>query len=347
MNTIQPTEKPSNWIESTRSKARFLTREIMKVKDYVDTIGGDETTFKQLSTQIYEKLEELYQEELPLSYALDMSDLVFKLEGPAISEGNPRASMIANQFNKVRTQVVNVAKAISEISKSRVRAEDIDLGVVALVHGSLIFGFTAIIPSIQEGKEGSLLGEEDPIFKATRQAIRNIGVVTRYIDEGNFVENIEREIPDPAVRDATMVAVEQFSPSSQSGIDSVSIGGKGVAIKAFKRLTPKTRNYLRNITKRPVKGKKEGGFVGIVREIDLDARRCQLRGIKEFPNLSLRIAFDESFDTNAKVWLDKKLEMQGTVEESPTGEPRLMMLKSTRMLTKSKQQDNFHFSLDK
>ena len=330
-----PTEViASTWVEATRNKARLLTSQIASMKEYVKDMGWDDEVFNKLSAHAHSQLEELYSEELPLSHALDTSDLIFRLEGPAITDGNPRASMIANQFIKVRTQVNNVVKAISGIATShRVNVEDIDLGVAAVVRGSLILGFTAINPSIEgEHAQTNLLKkEDDPLYRATKRAIREIGIITQYIGDDNFKEMVERNIPNAKVRDAAMIAVEEFSPTPQSGLDAVSIGAKDVSIKKLKTLTAENRKYLRKITQRPVTVKNKQRYIGVVREIDLDAHRCELRQIKGYADVSLRIAFEEEKTKEVEKWLNKKLEAYGDVEMSSEGVPHLMMLESGKL----------------
>ncbi len=334
MNETSVKPDPSTWVEATRNKARVLTSQIASMKEYVKDMGWEDSVFEKMSAQAYIQLEELYSEEMPLSHALDTSDLIFRLEGPAIAVGNPRASVIATQFTKVRTQVTNVVKAISGFdTKHTFKPEDIDLGVAAVVRGSLILGFTAVNPSVEdETQQIKLLKkEDDPIFRATRQAIREIGIITKYVGEDDFKEKVEHDIPDSKIRDAAIIAVEEFSPSPQSGVNSVSIGAKDISIDKLKPLTSENRKFLRRIIRRPVTNKNKQTFVGIVREIDLDAHRLELRQIKDYPNISLRIAFDKEKTKQAAKWLDRKLEVEGNVELSSEGEPHLMMLDTAKI----------------
>lgn len=321
----------TTWVQSTRNKAKILTDQIASTRQYIAALGGSDENFHDVSAQLFQHLEKLYSEELPLSNAFDKSDIIFRLEGPGITEESPRASIIANQLTKVRTQVTKIVKAISGVTSNHaVRAEEIDLGVAAMARGSLILGFTAIPPSeIDEGKgkKATILGRNDPVFMATKRAIREIGVVTKHVGEKEFRDRIAKEIPDPKVRDAAIIAVQEFSPTSQSGISSVSIGGREVS-NEFKMLTGEDRTSLRRVTRLPVLAKRHTieTFVGTIREMDLDARRCELRQIVGLPKVSLRIAFDEDHAKHAKKWLDMRLQVVGQVDRSPDGTPRILML---------------------
>jgi hypothetical protein len=310
---------------------RVLSRQLSSIKDYVHGIGGDERMVEMLSHQVHEHIDQLYSDELPLSIALDKSDIVFRLEGPGISSELPSATLIAAQLMGARKQVFNVMKSISGVSSARrIRMTDVDLGVAALAKGSIVIGLVAVPSSGTATHPTNILGGEDPLLKATQRAIREIGIVTKHLGKKDFRERVAEAIPDPRVRDAAIVAVEQLSPTTQSGIESVSIASRGISPE-FNTLTRDDRKYLRGIMRRPIALSKEAAsYSGIVREIDLDAHRFELRKIKGLPNVSLRCAFAAEQIKDPESLVNKHLVVVGQVEKAADGMPRLMMVQSVR-----------------
>ncbi len=321
----------TTWVEATKHKVRLLSHQLSAIKDYVHGIGGDDKMIESLSHQVHLHIDQLYTDELPLSIALDKSDLVFRLEGPGISSDLPSATLIAAQLIGARKQVFNVMKSISGVSSTkRVHMADIDLGVTAFAKGSIVIGLVAVPSPATSTRSASVLLEEDPLLRATQRAIHEIGIVTKHLGKKDFRDRVAEDIPDPRVRDAAIVAVEQFSPTAQSGIEVVSISSKS-ASGEFARLTRDDRKFLRGVIRRPIAvRKKAASFSGVMREIDLDAHRFELRKIKGLPGLSLRCAFAGEQFKNPESLVNKYLTVSGEVEDSAEGTPRLMMVRTIK-----------------
>ena len=224
------THQFEKWNDVLDYKARLLYAQIAQLQQGISEQGGSEELIEALCEPYVELLKSMYAEDYPLAKAIEESDLVIRLEGSAINRESPRISVITGVFTKVRKQVANVAKAIAHISESKRRIpKELDLGLSAFARGSLILGFTLPSPEdIEEERGGqqSLLGVEDPLYQAARQAIRTIGVVTQYVAEGKPLSELSESVPDARVRDAALLAVESLAPSARQGISSVSISGK-------------------------------------------------------------------------------------------------------------------------
>jgi hypothetical protein len=144
------------WSDVLDHKARILYAQIAQAQRDVAEHGGDDQMLDALCEPYIELLKSMYAEDYPLARAIEESDLLVSLEGPAISRENPRVSIITNIFTRVRSEVANVAKAIAQISESQRRLpKEMDLGLSAFAKGSLILGFTLPSPSeIEESKDG-------------------------------------------------------------------------------------------------------------------------------------------------------------------------------------------------
>jgi hypothetical protein len=67
---------------------------------------------------------------------------------------------------------------------------------------------------------------------------------------------------------------------------------------------------------------------GVVREIDLDAKRFDLRGIADQQLTDLRCAYSEVSDVRPRSLLGAMVRVRGLVERSADNRPRLMAVTS-------------------
>jgi len=324
------------WSDVLDYKARILYAQIALLQKGASEQGVSDEMLEALSAPYTELLKSMYAEDYPLAKAIEESDLVIRLEGPAINRESPRISIITGVFTKVRKQVANVAKAIAQISESTKRIpKEMDLGLSAFAKGSLILGFTLPSPEeIEEQYQGqrSLLGEQDPLYQAARQAIRTIGVVTQHVAEGKPLDELSEFVPNAKVRDAALIAVESFAPTGRQGIDSVSIGGREITAQESAPLTSAVRAGLHTQLAHPVLSDESVTFIGDVREMDLDSRRFDLRHIENMEINDVRCSYVDETDDEAAEWLNKRVEVTGNVERDQSGKAKLLDAATIRIV---------------
>ena len=87
-------------------------------------------------------------------------------------------------------------------------------------------------------------------------------------------------------------------------------------------------------------------FKGVVREIDLDSRRFDLRGINEGQLNDLRCVYGkEAIEDDAKNWLGHRLVVEGRIERDHNGKPRLLQIRKLEDVDASGlRQSIFEFS---
>jgi len=314
--------------ERVHQKASILQDEIaalrMKARETNDPIGWTEIFCRPY----YEMLRSLYTEEMPLAQAIDSSDLLVHAEGPSLADDSPRLALVEQFFANLRVQVLRVTKAIAGLDEStRLRNNQIELGLSGLAPGSLYIGLRVKLPVDAKSGQQSVLGEQDPLFVAARGAVRAIKVVSQHFDER---ESLEERIPDPQIRDAAMVAVSRLAPSKQSGVTRVSFDGSLEGWRP-RELTPNIRKELNRELRQPVHSQEVVTLVGEVRELDLDARRFELRRI-ESGVTDVRCAYSESVGRAARRWLGNRVEVTGRIERLAGGAPRLISVEAIRRL---------------
>lgn len=318
----------TGWMDQVQRRARVLHKQIAEIHRQSESFDIDPTDSLE---SVYKLLDEIYSHDLPLAHARDNSDLLLHVEGKAVIE-SPRISFVSFLFNSVKAQVRDLSKAVAGIrDEVRVTSRDIDLGLGGLAPGSLYIGFNVPEPSALDGQQ-NLLGDQDPVYKATKEALRLIGIASKLADEtseAELNEEAHEAFDDPLIRDATMVAMKQLSPSGRRGVDSIGVSGSGGA----GILTSESRRKFRNALKSPVLSEEHLELIGKVREIDLDARRFELRRISSTRQIEdIRVIYEPSIVGDVKRLLDAEVSIYGLVERKANEAPRLMSLEDIRIL---------------
>lgn len=313
--------------ETLRRKARMLHGQIASLQRWAAEAGMERAKTESLVAPYYRMLDTLYGEDFPLASLLEDSDLVLRMDGEAVAHAKPRISLIATVFQSVRKRVGAVAYALSGVtglSRSTLPGE-VDLSLSAYAPGSLYLGFN-LPPPEQPDKKGNVpLSGVDPLYEATRAAIKALGVVSEMLNRDDSEKTIAREYPDPRVRDTLLSAVRQLAPTGRTGISTVQLGGRESGLgQSLATLTPEIRQTVKGWTEHPVKSTKIESFEGTVREIDLDVRRFELRRISGTSIQEIRCIYAEDMAGDAEQWLNERLRVTGTVECDAAGEPKLL-----------------------
>lgn len=321
-----------SWKAILDYKSSILYSEIAHIQSEMSAIGAARETIELLCQPYKDLLQNLYTEDYPLATAIENSDFVVRLKGKGIDKDNPRISVITSYFGKVRTQVTKVAKAIANLEEDTRRLpKQFDLTLTAFAKGSLVLGFS--LPTLQDLENNSkgqalLFGENDPLYKAAREAMKTLGVISHFISEDAPLEEIAEAIPDAKIRDVAISALKEFVPSGRQGISSVSIAGKGIGQFEEGKLTKENRKNVRAVLAHPVISKEVVTFHGQVREIDLDAKRLELRHIENRESNEVRCMYKSFSDNEAAKWLNKYVTITGIVERDANNKARLMEIEN-------------------
>lgn len=316
------------WSKQVRSQTRLV----------IDQIASMRARFAQLDMEpdealqpYYKMLEDLFVQDFAIAEVRDASDLVIRIEGSAF-DANPQLQLVTSVFENVTNQVTDLTKVILGLwADGRVTPKAIDLGLTGIAKGSLVIGLSAQ-PASNE-KKGKLLGEHDTLVDSTKKALRIIDEVahTVYKDSDTVsVEDVSEVVSDPRIRDAALVAVQRISPSGRRGIETVSVSG--LQDKAPATLTSEHRKAIRESLFKPVLRGDILEFTGEVREIDLDARRFDLRGIADEQIRDVRCAYRNFEGVNPKALIGARVRVQGLVERTADEIPRLMSVTDIEIL---------------
>jgi hypothetical protein len=322
----------TTWVEQLHAKASIVHDQIMAAKEMQKLSGVDTSG---VATTYWQLLEKLYAEDLPFAHLLDTSDILLHAEGPAASDVLPTLHAVNWLCQTAEKQLKLLAKAtfdLSDVDANRL-ANKIDLRLTGLAPGSVYAGFRLQAPE----SSGLIDGEAEPIFILIKDTITRLPEIPGFIGDETINASIREAIPDSAIRDAMLNAAMHLAPTGKIGIHTVELSSP-LTHRPRAELSQRERIVIREALKRPkLASPKTGSFVGQIREIDLDAKRFHLRGVKDCG--TLRCIFPDHYkESDFKEILGDITKITGSYEEDKNGKPRLLLVEKIERIHQPKQE---------
>lgn len=330
----------SEWTEAVEAKARIIHGQLAAACVLAERNGASPDDIAQ---PYLELLRSLYRDEFAFAQLVDTSDLVARFVGPAVSGSDPTVTTVTGVFNTLRNQIRQIAKSIVGLSSDERVAwpSDLDPHLSGITHGSLVVGISIHSPDedVEKGQT-AIPGVSQEVFESVRGAVRSIATVAHHV-HGDRVDEpaIESSFPDPAVRDTVMVAASKLAPTGRKGIEGVAFYGSEETGVAAPLLTARSRKMLNQALGRPIRVTGQGSFEGVVRAIDLDARRFHIREVEHIGGL--RCMYGPGEHETAKTALDRRVRVSGNYEVTENQKPRLIAVTSIELLDDPARQGNF------
>ena len=313
------------WLDALEGKARIIHGQMATARGLAETCGLDA---EEIARPYYELLNELYRDEFDFARLVDDADLVTRFVGPALEDG-PTMALVTSVCTDLRGQIRNIAKSIVGLSgEEKVRwPSRFDPRLAGLSPGSLVLGITIQCPAESGGSgQSDLPGMSDSLVEAIRGAVRSVATVARHVRKSDVdTDALQSAFPDPAIRDTVMLAASKLAPTGRRGIDSVSFYASETGVQAAP-LTRASRHALRHALDRPIRVSGEGSFEGVVRAVDLDARRFEIRRVEGVG--TIRCMYQTDQDRIVADILDNRVRVSGSFETSPNRKPRFIAVES-------------------
>ena len=154
-----------NWSSVLRRRAQLLHQQIAAMQRLVQESGGSEEMLAKACVSYYRLLDEIYEKEMPIARAMDISDLLLHLNGEGLETDNPRLSLVTGIMGDVRKQVGTMIKTlVSSLNEAIDLPREFDLGLSSFARGSLYLGFSLPTPGA-----GYAVLTGDPLFNASRE----------------------------------------------------------------------------------------------------------------------------------------------------------------------------------
>lgn len=279
------------------------------------------------------QLSEFYRENLALARLLDTSDLMIHAEGPAAVTNRPLLNAVNWLCGTVEKNVKGMVVALlpMTVHVNKIAARNLDLRLTGIASGSLYAGF-CLEATHTNSKQISLDAEADLLaLDWLRSSMHALPIVPQFVQADKLDSQIVEALPDPALRDAAILAAFELAPTGQRDIHTIHISAPlsgDVDARSPRPLGQRERVVLRHaLTREPAMLRaKKGSFVGLLRAIDLDTGRVIIRNISdELP--ALRGVLPDGADV-AKAFLDRQVRVTGEFDSDATGRPRLMRIDS-------------------
>ena len=332
------------WVKALEAKARIIHGQLAAARKLAEEAGLDPDDVAQPYLDL---INDLYRDECQFAQLVDDADLIVRYSGPAISLG-PTMSMFTTVCGDLRAQIQGVAKAIVGLSVDESHAaakrprlrwpSELDPLLSGLARGSLVVGVRIQSPEEDaRAHQPALAGVSDSIVESVRTAVKNIATVSRHVGDGGIDEDaIQAVLPDPAIRDTVLVAVTKLAPTGKKQYKSVSFYSKDDATVPARELTPSSRRTLDRAIARPVRASHEGSFEGVIRAVDLDARRFEIRRVANAG--AIRCMYQSEAHELVRHNLDARVRVTGQYETLAGHQPRLIAVSSLEVLEPPAQQ---------
>lgn len=327
-----------SWIDTIEAKARIIHQELQAARELALRMGQEPDA---ISGPYLDMLAKLYREDFAYASLADSADLVARFTGPGVRNHEPPVSLVTGAFSKLRTQIQHIAKSIAGLGEQRVKwPENLDPHLSGLAYGSLVVGMRVPRPG-EVDSQGQLVleGINDGLYAAVRDAVRSLPVIPRLIQDEGVSDEVFSLFPDPAVRDTVMLAAHRLAPSRNSkAITGLFLSCPEESEIAPPPLTRKSREVLRRSLKEPSGNRSSGrdSFEGVVREIDLDAMRFEIRGVRYLRGI--RCIYDERHKATAREILDCTVRVSGSYEAAADEQPRLVDVDTIEILKRADKQ---------
>ena len=327
-----------SWIEAIEARALIIHQELQTARELAVRMGQEPDA---ISGPYLDMLAKLYREDFAYASLADQADLVARFTGPGVARPEPPVSLVTGAFSKLRTQIQHIAKSIAGLEDKKLRwPTHLDPHLSGLAYGSLVVGMRVPRPG-EVDSQGQLVleGVTDGLYAAVRDAVRSLPIIPRLIQEEGVSDEVYSLFPDPAVRDTVMLAAHKLAPTKSSkGITDLFLSCPGEEEIAPSPLTKKSREILRQALIQPSSKRSSGtdSFEGVVREIDLDALRFEIRGARY--QRGIRCIYDDRHKGQAGEILNCTVRVSGSYEASADEQPRLVAVETIEILKRPEQQ---------
>ena len=328
------------WIRSLEAKARIIHGQMAVAKRLAEEAGLDPD---EVAQPYFDLISELYREECQFAQLVDDADLIVRYRGAALSLGT-KMSTFTSVCHDLKAQIQGVAKAIVGLSvEDRVRwPNELDPLLSGLARGSLVVGVRIQAPEESaRANQQELSGVSDSIVESVRVAVKSIATVSRHVGDSGIDEDaLDEKLPDPAIRDTVLVATAKLAPTGRKQFNGVEFYSADDATTPPRTLTPSSRRILDRAVARPVRTRRsvEGSFEGVIRAVDLDARRFEIRRVANAG--AIRCIYEPNEDELVRQNLDARVRVAGRYEATANQQPRLVAVASLEVLEQPSQQSD-------
>ena len=331
------------WVEDLKEKVdNFHTGLLELHKKY----EPDSELFRSIAEGYMESVHELYRQDYLLAQTLDSSRLIARYSGTA--ELHPTFSLVSHVCKSLHGSIRAMAETIFQMRAESIERiswpEELRPNLSGIVLGDLAVGVR-----IGPRSEGQLdttdmfSNELCLMTKDVERALDGVADISKHLTSDGLSQEFKDRFPDPARRDTIVSAASKLAPTGKRGIREVRFHKRGDTEPNPVPLNQASRATLNKELRRPNSTASEGEFSGVVRAIDLDARRCVIRHVDKWG--SVRCAYNPStLGVAQRDLLNSTVKVEGLYESAPGEDaPRLLYVNSLEVIAPAGRQDELEF----
>lgn len=314
-----------SWIEKSQNAALRGLRRVAELPEIFSEYEMSSEEIDDILMSHLQDLRDIFLKDYSNAVLLDKSDIILSARGRGIDFGTAPMFVFSYMLDSSRRQINNIVKTLNG-SENKVIPQEFEPEVIGFAPGSIHLGLAA--PTFENTER--IFGKSDPIIEDVKTALDSLAYASSVVVSESSIDDLAEHVPDPAARDATLQAISKIAPSSRNIIEEIGIIGLTQESPSSSVLTKKERQLARDISNKPrEKVTYQSGFIGSIREIDLDQRRFEIRKVESFgDNLSIRCVYDKMFNDIVKRLLGRRVKVSGVVENDKDGMPRIIYVNS-------------------
>jgi len=306
----------------TREVARSRVRQFAAALALAEKHDHPLTT--ELLESLYAKIEQSYLEDAPRGHLLARSDFVVHAEGPGAAHELPWLAALNWLSGTAERTLKALAANWFDVRNADGPAlvKHLDLRLAGMAGGSLWMGFRIEPPG------DDLIARDEALIEELAARLSMLPETAGFVGDEGIDPALSELISDPAERDVMLHALQRLSPTGKAGIHTLEIGGRQ---SGYARLSQRERVVITQALRRPLDDKlRQGGFVGQVREADMDKTRVHLRGVPEIG--SLRCVLPQMNKETAKALIGETVSVRGRYAVDKAGKPRLLYVEQIKAI---------------
>ena len=263
-----------------------------------------------------DQIDKIARESYPLYQVTENSDIVLHAEGPGAEHNKPTLTSLNWLTYTAEKNIRSLISATLDlfcVTDGKNIAKNADLRLSGIAPGSIFIGLKLDIPPLP------YFPEVGDIREKLIGTAKRLPMLARFIGDEGLEPGIREAEQDPALRDAALLSLLNFSPTGRRGIHTLNISSRehgGVS------LSQRERVVLYNVFRRPkIETLLSGSFSGEVRAADLDKERFHLRASD---GTMIRCVMQAMKKDQAKNILGNLCRVSGRYDVNNNGQPRLL-----------------------
>lgn len=281
---------------------------------------GFDISPKSIVDSTFEQILKISEDSLPLARIMDQSDLVMHAEGPGAAQGMPWLSALNWICSTAETGIKRLSSSFFDLSGAdgKKLARNLDLRLPGMAPGSIWIGVKVEPPG------SDLFPEDKQLIGSLTAQIHKLPNIVRFIDDEGLRAGVQEEVSDPALLDVQLETLYKLSPTGRRGIHTLEISSRDSGSAS---LSQRERVVLKNTIDKPsLKSTKDGVFIGLMHEADLDKSRLHLKDVSGVG--TLRCIMPTLTASHARAMFGGLVKAEGKYKTDKDGRPRLLLVES-------------------